>query len=302
MQYPSAEKSLETFNQLVEILIVQKKAKWLGPYMIELLFEGERRTLSSLIHGNETASMQVVLEFLTLIEKNLYTPQCRPIITLGNIPAFIANQRFCQRDLNRCFNYLGEEEEASRAKELEKIFEKSEYVLDMHQTQRKTSASFFVVPATEESLKLAHTLDSMKKIVSLGGPLEGGVTVTKFCRSKGIPACTVELGERGNDFYQIHHGLFLLMKFFGFKSSELSLPEKFFKVCKKVYLDKGELLEHMDNFTYVNLGDEITKGEDNNSSDFSGYIIFPKFPKKDKVDKKDPILQVLKEENDIKCL
>jgi len=75
---------------------------------------------SAAVHGNETAPVELVGEWLSGIEAGSVTLGAPVLVILGNLPALKAQQRFLTTNLNRLFNrdLNAEGEEPDRAREL----------------------------------------------------------------------------------------------------------------------------------------------------------------------------------------
>lgn len=75
---------------------------------------------SAAIHGNETAPVELVGEWLSSLEAGSATLGAPVLVILGNLPALKAQQRFITTNLNRLFNrkLYAEGEEPNRAREL----------------------------------------------------------------------------------------------------------------------------------------------------------------------------------------
>ena len=116
---------------------------------------------SAAIHGNETAPVELVGEWLSAIEAGAITLGAPVLVILGNLPALKAQQRFLTTNLNRLFNreLVAEGEEPDRARELmaavdsfyarHSLFPKLHY--DLHTAIRDSRYPRFVVEPFAES-------------------------------------------------------------------------------------------------------------------------------------------------------
>ncbi|MGP9808445.1 succinylglutamate desuccinylase [Halomonas sp. AOP12-C2-37] len=75
---------------------------------------------SAAIHGNETAPVELIGEWLSALEAGTATLGAPVLVILGNLPALKAQQRFLSTNLNRLFNreLTVEGPEPDRAREL----------------------------------------------------------------------------------------------------------------------------------------------------------------------------------------
>lgn len=85
-----------------------------------LCLEAHACIFSAAIHGNETAPVELVGEWLSAIEAGTVTLGAPVLVILGNLPALKAQQRFLTTNLNRLFNreLASEGEEPDRARQL----------------------------------------------------------------------------------------------------------------------------------------------------------------------------------------
>ncbi|WP_251977729.1 succinylglutamate desuccinylase [Salinicola avicenniae] len=117
--------------------------------------------LSAGIHGNETAPIELLGEWLAALESGRLTLGAPILVILGNLPAIRAQTRFLTTNLNRLFRRDLEAtgDEPARARELmqavDEFFTRHStwpLHLDMHTAIRDSRyPRFAVVPYTEES-------------------------------------------------------------------------------------------------------------------------------------------------------
>lgn len=212
------EMELRTFDQLrqgstngyVTIESPSEHAAILSPKGRSRNREGIRLTVSSLVHGNEIVGLAVVNEiFKQILSGSIRIAQ--PIaITVGNRRSALLNARFTERDLNRSFGTQETKTYEDRlSKELENIFLRSDYIVDLHQTIEPTVSSFFVIRYTEQTLNFAYHLDRTLPIVaSLARTTSAdGKTLTEFAKEHGVTGVTIELGQKGYDPEQFQYGV-----------------------------------------------------------------------------------------------
>ncbi len=121
------------------------------------------------IHGNERIGIEVIKE---LLQKNEFNEKSFKNLYLvgGNPRAYAENKRFIEANLNRCFGkendkslkHLENSYERAIAKEIQKILEKCQRVLDIHQSRSKDN---FIV-CKKGSLGLAKKMNAQMIIIS----------------------------------------------------------------------------------------------------------------------------------------
>lgn len=171
-----------------------------------------RLGILGLIHGNEVAGLSVINEFLEQILKGDLKLETELLVGLGNRPAALANQRFLQKDLNRCFGLndstLWEEQ---RAREIEKsMLDHCDFLIDLHQTNHPTKSPFYIFQYTSgRCLSFMNLINEKVPVILQFDQIgdQSGLTTDEYIRSRGGFGTTLELGAFGFSSEQTQLGL-----------------------------------------------------------------------------------------------
>lgn len=162
---------------------------------------GPHVMFTSIIHGNETGSLPSVVKFVKRIEQKQIDFVGRMSFVLGNIPAFLKNERYLESDLNRVFNDEGKDSaERKRANEIKPFLKTADLFIDLHQTSMPCLHSFYIFAYEEQSYLWARALAGAKTLVTRSPAAsfsKGDLCIDEWARNQGIPSVTVELSQRG---------------------------------------------------------------------------------------------------------
>lgn len=168
-------------------------------------------TFGGIVHGNETAGIEVLTRLLEDLTHHSVLLTKKIGFFLGNPEAALAGQRFIERDLNRSFGMKvpAGSREGVRAAELEKLLERTRYLLDFHQTREPAATPFFIFPYQLRSFNFARQISSALPIVTHWGASfsKDGMCSDEFVNKAGGTGITIELGQCGFDEHQIAGGL-----------------------------------------------------------------------------------------------
>lgn len=245
-------------------------------------------TLSSLVHGNEINGLYVinqVLEQLLCGDIRLEKPIA---LIVANRQAALVNKRFLDRDLNRSFGRQGADSHEDRiCRLIEPILERSQLVIDLHQTIEETESPFFIFKAHQKGFEFTAHLNSAMPIVTFWNESASadGRTLTEFAIQHGAGAITFETGKLGLDPSQVAVGYAICECGIKISSGQLydktDLKEsKIFKI-DKFYRPRSKgaaLYPGLRNFSSVRKGQQLgNDGDQEILASLDGKILFPKY-------------------------
>jgi succinylglutamate desuccinylase len=253
--------------------------------------------IGGLVHGDEVGSLPALIRALQEFSTGKLRYGGKFTVFLGNVPAARKGLRFLEQDLNRVFAPSAPESaEKSRAFELMPLLSKADVFLDFHQTREPCVEPFYTFGFDVDSYLWARAVGGGRVLVTRApGVSFAGTAVCcdEYARNKGIPAMTLELGQRGFSeqsealaSYSLRKCLQLgeqLMK--GRKLTQLAKQKedfRFFTIAhrKAFSHDDMRMKQGCSNFMEVKEGELL--GHNENGSEFfaplPGVLLFPKYP------------------------
>lgn len=321
-----AARQLERFNQQIDLLKNVFQVSEEAPYVYILTPENPKisvlnnrpvpLSLFAITHGNETAGLGILNDFLYQLISRPELLEFPLGIALGNPEAALAGKRYLDRDLNRSFGFSDRSlKEPARTEVLESLLKKSWYFIDFHQTRKKNTEPFFIFPYNKKSYEFARTLAPEIPLVThwSGGFSKEGSCSDEFHNKNGGVGITIETGQNGLDPYQTGYGFFIILRALEVlrRESGLSHPlaEKAplqsrgpvytwaaTKVCHPD--DKALLDEGWYNFRDVSKGEKMGHSKTGDiNAEASGKVLFPKYPDPDVVAPAGPseLYRIIKE-------
>lgn len=152
---------------------------------------GKSIVITAGIHGNEVCGIEAFNELIPSIN----IEKGNVFFIYGNLKAIKENKRFIEKNLNRCFIVPQPKEienslEGKTAKEIIKILDKCEVLLDIHASNSPDSIPFIV--CEPNNFQIAEYL-SFKKVVSNFDKFEPGST-EHYMNLKGKQGIGIECG------------------------------------------------------------------------------------------------------------
>jgi succinylglutamate desuccinylase len=167
-------------------------------------------TIAGLIHGVEVAGLAVLVDLLTLVTSGRLAISLSLGVALGNVPAARQQKRFVERDLNRSFGRPDTTSaEDRRADDLERLFSRSHYLLDIHQVKLSCDRPFWIFPYTKSGFAFARAVAPEVSLITHWGKgfSADGQCSDEWTNGHGGSGVTIELGQNGFDEVQIERGV-----------------------------------------------------------------------------------------------
>ena len=282
-------------------------------YPWQYVYNGQKSTfriqICGIIHGNEVGSLPALIELMRTLETgDIEFPGIISIV-LGNPEAAKLNQRFVEADLNRLFlesqpaSHI-DTHEAIRARMLMPILSECDILLDLHQTMLASHQAFFICPRSEISIAWANALNGTRAYIDSTPTTK---TPTYQCSDDFIwhqrkPALTLELGEAG--FHQpaekVSKTVITNLLATATDLIEQGIEHDRSRTLAWLKNVPNQLIEHRTvhrepyhstahalrsdviNFQPVSKGDIISEpGTPTMSIPEDGFILFPKYPRRD---------------------
>ena len=142
------------------------------------------------VHGNEKAGVYAVNKIL----KDIKIKKGTVYFVFANPKAIEKNIRFVDKNLNRCFfdNQKGSSYEEKRAKDLIKILELSDALLDVHASNSPETTPFVI---TDNGFDVVRGMNF--EIVATGFDIIDAGSTDGFMKSKGKIGICIECGYSG---------------------------------------------------------------------------------------------------------
>jgi len=214
------------------------------------------------VHGNEKAGVYAVKKIL----KNINIKKGVVYFVFANPKAIKENKRFIDKNLNRCFldNQKGNFYEEKRVKDLIKILECSDALLDIHASTSPKTIPFVI---TDSGLDIVKNMNF--KIIATGfDNIEPGAT-DGYMKNKGKIGICLECGYAGKSEENVdiaYNSVLQFLQYFNAienKISNYNINQKILHVDKvqKVTSKKFKLTKTFADFETIKKGSIIAKDE-----------------------------------------
>lgn len=249
----------------------------------------------ALVHGNEILGLPILNRTLQNLLSGQLQTGAELYFALGNVPAALADKRFLEKDLNRCFNENSEETlENQRALVLEKHFlDKLDYLLDFHQTVQKSDTAFFIFQYSSlncfSHLNLMNTqTPTILQFENIGD--QKGLSSDEYIRLRRKFGTTLELAQIGlnQTYFELGYKaceklILNLAEIKNYKNNCKPFAEKLnyqiFEISNRIVAEEDQSILHsqLKNFSFVERGQPIGQSEKGAiTSPETGLLLFPK--------------------------
>ncbi|OBT12129.1 hypothetical protein A9264_03030 [Vibrio sp. UCD-FRSSP16_10] len=255
--------------------------------------------LSSAIHGNETAPIEIIDDIVTQILKQTLTPAHHLLLIIAHPQAILAKQRFIDTNLNRLFadcNYapsiesdLADSLKVSVSQFWEDVPIKARWHLDMHCSIRASQHyTFAISPHSAYPTRNEAFIEFLQQgqIEALLLSDEPSSTFSWFSASYfGAQSATVELGQVAefghNDMQRLSKFQTALINFIQDHATTNRYPMTTYQVSRSIYRQHQDFEFYFDkalpNFSSFALGEALGKsGTQTLLMDVEqGCVVFP---------------------------
>lgn len=201
---------------------------------------GKTLTILAGVHGNEKAGVMAINKIINNIQHSVINIREGTVYFIyANPKAIEKNLRYIDKNLNRCFikNLKGNNYEILRAKEIMKILDKSDAVLDLHASNNPKATPFII--CEKNAYNLAKNFNF--KILSSGwDTVEPGGTDGYMYKQGKIGIC-LECGslvESEKNKNLAYNSILQFLSYFNIIkkiSGKISNPKKYVQVKNLVY-------------------------------------------------------------------
>ncbi|MDD9952009.1 MAG: succinylglutamate desuccinylase/aspartoacylase family protein [Zetaproteobacteria bacterium] len=206
-------------NQLVKdglAACLEEDIYLIGPNASQMASQRVKLTICVTLHGNEVAGIAALSQFVDMVAARLVTLPFVVGVTIGNLPAARRGERFLERDLNRSFGSTSFTlQEQRRAKVLQDtLLDRTDFLLDIHQTRLANQTPFTIFPYTAQSLAFAALVCPGQPVVTHWGPSfsKEGLCSDEYVQVQGGQGITVETGQAGFDPTQVSFGFSSMLR------------------------------------------------------------------------------------------
>lgn len=192
--------------------------------------------LVALTHGDEVIGLHIFIELLINLLEGRISLFGELFLILANREAYIKDQRYIESDLNRSYGKNnGDSLESRRVQIIKSVIDKSDYIIDIHQSIEPTLTPFFILPFSNDAYDWVSSVSPNLPIVARR-EIKEATTLSTYCFLINKKSVAFEVGGYGVDLYQLEFGLNTIKSFLQFAWNK-NLPIKLsnFRVLGSVY-------------------------------------------------------------------